>query len=113
RRGAGRGPGRPRRWTRTPTGGCPFSPTASCSTRGRGDEDARVAGRPPSPGGDLGRGGRELLLLLRARRGGRAVPVRRSERRGGDRADRDARPHGSHLALLPAGRASGPALRVP
>ena len=42
---------------------------------------ARLAGPALSPGGDLGRGRRQLRPLLRARHQGRAVPVRLGRRR--------------------------------
>ena len=58
----------------------------------------------------LGRRRHQLLAVLRARRAGRAVPVRR--RRRGD-ADRAGRAASAQLALLPAGRRAGPALRLP
>ena len=57
-----------------------------------------------------GTAGHELLALLRARRARRAVPVRRRRRRDARRADRA---HRAQLALLPAGRRAGPALRLP
>ena len=69
-----------------------------------------LAGTPVPARGDLGRRGHELLAVLRARRGRRAVPVRR--RRRGD-PDRGHRPAGAQLALLSARRRSRAALRLP
>ena len=69
-----------------------------------------MAGPAAPAGRDVGRPGNELLALLRERRACRALSLRRG-RRG------DARPrHGAHrvhVALLPAGRGSRPALRLP
>ena len=59
---------------------------------------------------DVGRGGHELLPVLRARRARRAVPVRRRRQRDAHRADRA---HRLQLARLPAGRRPRPALRLP
>ena len=67
-------------------------------------------GDPFPLGRDVGRGGHELLALLRARRARRAVPVRRARRRGAGRA---RGPHRPQLALLPPRRRPWPALRLP
>src|SRR5207302_966113 len=67
---------------------------------------------PALPAGrDLGRGRRELRAVFRARRRCRAVPVR-PERPPPDRAHCAARADRSGLALLPAGRTTGAALRL-
>ncbi|CAA9495096.1 MAG: GH13_11 / GH13 / CBM48, partial [uncultured Solirubrobacteraceae bacterium] len=73
-------------------------------------EPRRVAGPPVPTRGELGRRGDELLALQRARRARRAVPVRRERRR---RAHPGHPPDRAQLALLPAGRRAGPALRLP
>ena len=89
--------------------------------RPRGDRGERpaTAGRPLMRGlaraavparRDVGRRGDELLALLRERRAGRALPLRRGRRRD---ADRGHRAHGLQLALLPARRRPRAALRLP
>ena len=63
-----------------------------------------VAGPAVSAGGHLGRRGNQLLAVLRARRAGRAVPVRRGRTaRPGSRCTSD----GAQLALLPPGVGPG------
>ena len=69
-----------------------------------------MAGSAVPAGRHVGRRGHELLALLRARRPGRAVPVRRGGQRG---AHRRGRAHRPQLALLSAGHRSRPALRLP
>src|SRR6266487_1401576 len=70
-----------------------------------------LAGPALPAGRDLGRGRRELRAVFRARRRCRAVPVR-PERPPPDRAHCAARADRSGLALLPAGRTTGAALRL-
>ena len=72
--------------------------------------DANLAGRRLSAWCHLGRVGHQLRPVLRGRRAGPAVPVRRRRRRDPARADRGRR---LRLALLPAGRRARPALRLP
>ena len=63
-----------------------------------------LAGRSVSARRELGRGGNELLALLRERRRGRALPVRRRRERGADRAHERTRSTGTGTPT-----ASGPA----
>ncbi|CAA9473625.1 MAG: GH13_11 / GH13 / GH13_13 / GH13_10 / CBM 48 / GH13_36, partial [uncultured Solirubrobacteraceae bacterium] len=70
----------------------------------------RLARHAVPPGTLLGRRGDELLHLLRARPRRGALPLRRRRAGGAHRADRA---HDAQLALLPAGRRAGPALRLP
>ena len=62
------------------------------------------------PRRDVRRQRHQLRAVQRGRRPGRAVPLRRRRRRDPRRADRGRR---LRLALLPADRAAGPALRLP
>ena len=84
------------------------------------DDDCRrhhggdLAGAGLPAGCDVRRQRHQLRALQRGRRAGRALPVRARPRRPGQgdpgRADRGRR---LRLALLPADRAAGPALRLP
>ena len=76
-------------------------------------DDPGLAGQPVPAGRHVGRRGRQLLALLRARDGRRPLPVRQAGRRGGGRADPAHQPHRPALARLPARRAAGAPLRLP
>ena len=79
-------------------------------SRGHCSHDGGVGGAALPARCDLGRRGHQLLALLRARRDGRAVPVRRERQRD---APAPRAPDGAQLARLPSGRRPAPALRLP
>ena len=64
-------------------------------------------------GRHLGRSGRQLRAVQRARDGGRPLPLRQRRSRARDPADRRHRAHRPDLARLSARSAPGPPLRLP
>ena len=87
------------------------SPTSTRRRWSSARESRGLAGPavPARPG--VGRRGDELLALLGERRARRALPLRRATATRS--AIEVARAHRVQLALLPAGRRPGPALRLP
>ena len=83
----------------------PISPTRPWSSRREALARASFPARPV-----VGRRGNQLLALLRARREGRALPLRRGGPRDALRVDRA---HRVQLARLPRRGRAGAAVRVP